>query len=105
MCGVCVCVFLLMQFHLYSNIHTRTHTLIPHIHSYAQTHTHIPHTYMHTHIHKHTYTHINIHTYTYIHAYIDVSVAEWLAWLSSNFGRIGATGSSHRFELVRPKRI
>ena len=38
-----------------------------------------------------------IHTYvrTYIRTYImDVSVSEWLAWLTSNCGRIGAIGSS-----------
>ena len=37
-----------------------------------------------------------IHTHTYIHTYIhrDVSVAEWLAWLAGNYGRIGARGSS-----------
>ena len=35
-------------------------------------------------------TYIYIHTYTYIH----VSVAEWLAWLTSNCRRIGAIGSS-----------
>ena len=34
----------------------------------------------------HTYKHTHIHTY--------VSVAEWLAWLTSNCGRIGAIGSS-----------
>ena len=37
---------------------------------------------------------MHIHTYIHIHAYIhtcmDVSVAEWLAWLTSNCGRIGA---------------
>ena len=43
----------------------------------------------------HTYTQYT-HTYinAYIHIYMDVSVAEWLAWLTSNCGRIGAIGSS-----------
>ena len=41
--------------------------------------------------HIHTY----IHTYTHIYIYTwDVSVAEWLAWLTSNCGRIGAIGLS-----------
>ena len=47
---------------------------------------------MHTHTYIHTYIHI--HTHTYIHTYIHVSVAEWLSWLTSNCGRIGAIGSS-----------
>ena len=38
--------------------------------------------------------HPSIHPSTYIHTYIHVSVAEWLAWLISNCGRIGAIGSS-----------
>ena len=32
--------------------------------------------------------------HTYIHTSMDVSVAEWLAWLTSNCGPIGAIGSS-----------
>ena len=93
---------------LYLNIYI--HRYIAYIHTFCHTHTHI-HTYIHTHIYKHTYihtyiayihihshTHIYIHTYTnihtYIHVWLDVSVAEWLAWLSSNCGRIGAIGSS-----------
>ena len=76
--------------------------------------------YIHTHIHIHIHTHIH----TYIHTsnglkpnlwgqkgarfatgpstlwvywtsfFVDVSVAEWLAWLTNNCGRIGAIGSS-----------
>ena len=84
-------------------IHTYTH-----LHTYAHTHTH---TYIHTYIHTLTYIHTYTQTHTYMHAYIhtysDVSVAEWLAWLTSNCGRIGAKGSSpqQRLEtkLVRPK--
>ena len=52
-------------------------------------------------IHIHTQTHTNTHTYTctYIHTYIytymgDISVAECLAWLAGNCGRIGAIGSN-----------
>ena len=37
---------------------------------------------------------IYVRTHTYIHTYMDVSVAEWLAWLTSNCGRIGAICSS-----------
>ena len=52
--------------------------------------------YAYTHTHTHIYIHIYIYTYIhiYIHTYMDVSVAEWLAWLTSNCGRIGAIGSS-----------
>ena len=49
---------------------------------------------IYTHIYSHTQTHIHTHIHTYIHTYIHVSVAKWLAWLTSNCGRIGAIGSS-----------
>ena len=41
--------------------------------------------------------------HTYIHTYIHVSVVEWLAWLTSNCGRIGAIGSS-RSNGLRPNK-
>ena len=86
------------------------------LNDYTHTHTHI-HTYMHAYIHTyvriykiyidvliqqyiHTYVRTYIDTYIHIHTYIQhtynihVSVAEWLAWLTSNCGRIGAIGSS-----------
>ena len=60
------------------------------------------HTYINTYMHAcmHTYIDTYIHTYilTYIHTW-DVSVAEWLAWLTSNCGRIGAIGSSPSNDL------
>ena len=61
------------------------------IYIYIYIYIHI-HTYIHTYIHQYIYTYI--HT-TYIHTYIhmDVSVADWLAWLTSNCGWIGAIGS------------
>ena len=45
---------------------------------------------------KYTPAHVHAHIHTYTHTYIhmDVSVAEWLAWLTSNCGRIGAIGLS-----------
>ena len=49
-------------------------------------------TYRHTHTYTHTET--DTHTHTHTHTYIHVLVAEWLAWLTSNCGRIGAIGSS-----------
>ena len=48
------------------------------------------------HAHAHTCVH------AWIYTYMDVSVAEWLAWLTSNCGRIGAIGSSPSNGL-RPK--
>ena len=51
-------------------------------------------------VHTQTYTdretdrQIHTYTHTYIHTYMDISVAKWLAWLTSNCGRIGAIGSS-----------
>ena len=77
-----------LLFSLFSR-HTYIHT---YIHTYtrwhAPTHAHTcTHTYIHTYIHTHT------HIHTYIYTYIHVSVPEWLAWLTSNFGRIGAIGS------------
>ena len=54
------------------------------------------HTYIHIYIHTHIHVHIYIHTHTHIHTYMHkgVSVAEWLEWLTSNCGRIGAISSS-----------
>ena len=57
-------------------------------------------------VHTHTHTHIYMRErfgwmdwmdwigLDWIHIYIHISVAEWLAWLTSNCGRIGAIGSS-----------
>ena len=64
----------------------------PVLHTNILTHTH---THIYTYIHTclHTYTHINSYTHTiYIHK--DVSVAEWLVWLTSNCRQISAKGSS-----------
>ena len=53
------------------------------------------HTYTHTDIYTHIiHTYINTYIYTYIYSCIHVSVAEWLAWLTSNCGRIGAIASN-----------
>ena len=43
---------------------------------------------------QHTYMHTCIHAYIHRYIHMDVSVAEWLAWLTSNCGRIDAIGSS-----------
>ena len=40
------------------------------------------------------YHHTHTHTHTYIHTYMCACVYIWLAWLTSNCGRIGAIGSS-----------
>ena len=65
------------------------------IHTYTHIHTYIHiHTYLYTHTYTYIHTHIYIGLHTYIHQYIHVSVAEWLVWLTSNCGRIGAIGSS-----------
>ena len=49
-------------------------------------------------IYKYIHTCVCVYmcVYTYIHTYIhlDVLVAEWLAWLTSNCVRIGAIGTS-----------
>ena len=45
---------------------------------------------IHTYIHAYIFTYI--HTCTHIHR--DVSVAEWLAWLAGNCGRIGTIDSN-----------
>ena len=101
------CVYIHTYIHtfIHTFIHTYIHTYIhSHIHSYIHTYTHTYiHTYIHTHTYIYTYIHIYIHTHihTYVHTY--VSVAEWLAWLTSNCGRIGAIGSSPSNGL-RPKK-
>ena len=61
-------------------------------------HTYIP-TYIHTYTHIYRHTHTHTHTHTYIIGLLnilfrDVSVIEWLAWLTSNCARIGAIASS-----------
>ena len=82
----------------YTHVHTYIHiyiTYIPYTHTCMHINIHIYihiHTYIQTHAHTYIYTYI--HTYTCIHTYTHVSVAEWLAWLTSNCGRIGAIGSS-----------
>ena len=58
--------------------------------------TSLTHSHAHTRTHAHTHTHVYLSD-TYMHTYIhtwDVSVAEWLAWLTSKCGRNGAIGSS-----------
>ena len=73
-----------MHAYLPSYLPTYIHT---YIYEYLHTYIHIyVRTYMHTYIQTNKHTYI----YTYIH---NVSVAEWLAWLTSNCGRIGAIGS------------
>ena len=93
-----------MHTYIHVCIHTYIHDcMYAYVHTYmcAYIHTYIHvciHQYIHTwlHVWKHTYIHTYIHTcvHTYIHTYKDVSVAEWLAWLTSSCGRIGAIGSS-----------
>ena len=88
-CGCCCCVCVSIHPSVRSYIHTYMHTYIhTSIHTYIHT---CIHAYIHTYIN--TYMHAYIHTYmhTYIHTYMH---AEWLAWLTSNCGRIGAIGSS-----------
>ena len=80
---------------LKTKTNNNTHT---HIHTYTYVHT-----YIHTYIHIHTYTYIHTYIHTYVHTYIHVSVAEWLAWLTSNCGRIGAIGSSPSNGLIPNK--
>ena len=46
------------------------------------------------HMHTYVYTYIYTQARAYIHTYREVSMAEWLAWLTSNCRRIGAIGSS-----------
>ena len=62
------------------------------------------HTYIHTCSTLSQLCNINLHNniHTYIHTYIhtDVSVAKWLAWLTSNCRRIGAIGSSPSNSLI-----
>ena len=50
------------------------------------------HAYIHTNIHTYMHTFVYTYLHTYIHMY--VSVAEWLAWLTSNCWLIGAIASS-----------
>ena len=61
------------------------------LHTYSTTDA--MHTHTHTLIHTQRRIHTCIRPLTH-HIHMDVSVAEWLAWLTSNCGRIGAIGSS-----------
>ena len=79
-----VCLYL----HTYIlNIYIHTYTHI-HTHTYIHIHTYI-YTYIHTYIYIHSFIHTYIHTYIYTYKHI-----QWLAWLTSNCGQIGAIGSS-----------
>ena len=90
---VCVCVFILIQTDVQTDAHTHTHIyLLTYIRTCLGTCMH-----RYRHIDVRTYVHTYIHTLIDVsvgHTLIDVSVAEWLAWLTSNCGRIGAIGSS-----------
>ena len=92
-------ITLFYTFLLHSLQHRRAYVI--YVHTYIHTYIHVC---MHTYILKYIYKCI-IHTsiQRYKHSYIlfmDVSVAEWLAWLTSNCGRIGAIGSSPSNGLI-----
>ena len=50
--------------------------------------------YIHLEIVAYLFTYLPIYLSLYLHMYSNVSVAEWLAWLTGNCGRIGSRGSS-----------
>ena len=71
------------------------------MHSYTHLYIYICVYFFSVHTHTHTHTHTRLvsshhvyHRFTEHSCFRDVSVAEWLAWLTSNCGRISAIGSS-----------
>ena len=95
---VCLCVYfiLLFCFLLISKLQRLKRARYePYIYQFRHTHIHThARTYTHTRARTQSDKYTCIYIHTFINTYMDVSVAEWLAWLTSNCGRIGAIGSS-----------